>query len=115
MPCLGKSHTETSPFAQLLAIGHLDKRDLVLGAQGDDELLVRLLLAGLVQDTHVSLTAVQGLGSLTETASQTIVHESQLQDTLQGIENRHLSLGGIARNLDLIGDLGGVVLFYVRL
>lgn len=108
--------TETGPLAELLAIGNLDQGDLVLGAQGDDQLLVSLLLAGLVQDTHVSLAAVEGLGSLTETAGKTIVHESQLQDTLEGVENGHLALGsGIGGNLDLVGDGGGVVLFYVRL
>lgn len=108
--------TETSPLAKLLAIGNLDQGDLVLGAKSDDQLLVGLLLAGLVQDTHVSLAAVEGLGSLTETAGKTIVHESQLQDTLEGVENGHLALGsGIGGNLDLVGDGGGVVLFYVRL
>lgn len=109
--------TETSPLAELLAIGNLDEGDLVLGAQGDDELLVSLLLAGLVQDTHVSLATVEGLGSLTETAGEAVVHQSQLQDTLEGIENRHLALGGgIGRDFDLIGgDGGSVVLFYVRL
>jgi len=106
---------ETGPLAELLAIGDLDQGDLVLGAQGDDQLLVGLLLAGLVQDTHVSLAAVEGLGSLTETAGKTIVHESQLQDTLEGVENGHLALGsGIGGNLDLVGHGGGVVLFYVR-
>jgi hypothetical protein len=62
----------------------------------------------------VGLAAVQGFGGFTETAGETVVDESQLQDTLEGIENRHLALGGIAGYLDLIGDLGGVV-FYVRL
>lgn len=86
----------------------------MLVAESDDKLLVGLLLAVLVQDTHVSLSAIEGLGSLTETAGKTVVHERQLQDTLEGIENGHLALGGIAGNLDNIGDLGGV-LFYVRL
>lgn len=88
----------------------------MLGAEGNDKLLVGLLLAGLVQDTHVSLATVEGLGSLTETAGETIVHESQLQDTLEGVQDGHLALGsGIGGNLDLVGDGGGVVLFYVRL
>lgn len=85
----------------------------MLGAKSDDELLVGLLLAGLVEDAHVRLAAVEGLGSLTETASKTVVHESKLENTLQGVQNGHLALGtGIGRNLDLI-DVGG--LFYVRL
>jgi hypothetical protein len=86
----------------------------VLLAQGDDELLVGLLLAVLVEHTHVRGTAVESLGSLAETAGKTVVDESQLQDTLEGVENGHLALGGVAGNLDLILDLGGVV-FYVRL
>lgn len=111
----GITRTETGPLAELLAVLNLDQGDLVLVAKSDDQLLVGLLLAVLVQDTHVCLTAVEGLGSLTETAGKTVVHQSQLQDTLEGIENGHLALGGVGGNLDLIGDLGGVVLFYVRL
>ena len=86
----------------------------MLVAESDNKLLVGLLLAVLVQDTHVSLSSIESLGSLTETAGKTVVHESQLQDTLEGIENGHLALGGLAGDLNNIGDLGGVV-FYVRL
>lgn len=109
------SHTETSPLAELLAIGDLDQGDLVLRAEGDDQLLVGLLLALLVQDTHVSLSSVKSLGGFSETTSETVVHESELQNTLESVENGHLTLGGIAGNLNLLGNLGGVVLFYVRL
>lgn len=88
----------------------------MLGAESDDKLLVGLLLASLVEDAHVGLAAVEGLGSLTETAGKTVVHEGELQDTLEGVKNGHLALGaGIGGNLDLLGHLGGVVLFYVRL
>jgi hypothetical protein len=101
-------------FHSKVAVGNLDQGNLVLGAEGDDQLLIGLLLALLVEDTHVGLAAVQGLGSLTETTGKTVVHQSQLQDTLEGIENGHLSLGSLGGNLNLIGgDLGGVV-FYVR-
>ena len=106
--------TETGPLAELLAILDLDERDLVLVAESDDELLVGLLLAVLVQDTHVSLATVKSLGSLTETTGKTVVHERELQDTLESVENGHLALRGLAGNLNNIGDLGGVV-FYVRL
>ena len=105
--------TETGPLAELLSIGNLDEGDLVLGAESNDELLVRLLLAGLVEDAHMGLAAVEGLGGLTETAGEAVVHEGQLEDTLEGVEDRHLALGGLGRNLDL-GDFNGV-LFYVRL
>lgn len=77
--------TETSPLAELLAILNLDERDLVLVAKSDDQLLVGLLLAVLVQDTHVSLATVEGLGSLTETAGKTIVHKGELQNTLESV------------------------------
>jgi hypothetical protein len=107
--------TETSPLAELLAIGDLDEGDLVLGAQGDDELLIGLLLARLVEHAHVRLSPVESLGSLTETAGKTVVHQRQLQDTLEGIKNRHLALGGIGRNLNLLLNLRNVGLFYVRL
>jgi hypothetical protein len=107
--------TETSPLAELLAIGNLDQGDLVLGAQGNDELLVRLLLASLVQDAHVGLSSVKGLGCFAETAGETVVDEGELQDSLEGVEDGHLSLGGLCRDFDLLGSLGSVVLFYVRL
>lgn len=88
----------------------------MLVAEGGDQLLVGILLAVLVENAHVSLTAVKSLGSLTETTGKTVVHQSQLQNTLEGILNGHLALGGIAGNLDLLDDLGNVVVvFYVRL
>lgn len=108
-------HTETSPFTELLAILNLDQGDLVLVAESGDKLLVGILLAVLVEDAHVSLTTVKSLGSLAETTGKTVVHESQLQDALESILNGHLTLGGIAGNLDLLDDLGNVVVFYVRL
>lgn len=112
----GYKRTKTGPLAELLAVGDLDEGDLVLGAEGNDELLVGLLLAVLVENAHVGLAAVEGLGSLAETAGKTVVDESQLQDTLEGVENRHLALRGIARDLNLVGDLDlGSVVFYVRL
>lgn len=109
------SHTETGPLAKLLAILNLDQGNLMLITEGGNKLLVGILLAVLVQDTHVSLATVESLGSLAETAGEAVVHESQLQNTLEGVQNGHLALGGIGRNLNLLGDFGGVVLFYVRL
>ena len=87
----------------------------MLGAEGDDELLVGILLARLVQDAHVRLAAVERLGRLAEAAGETVVHERELEDALERVEDRHLALGGgIGRDLDLLGG-GLVVLFYVRL
>jgi hypothetical protein len=103
----------------LLAVGDLDERDLVLGAQGNDELLVCLLLARLIEDAHVGLATVEGLGGLAQTAGESVVDESELEDTLEGLEHAHLALTGgcIGRNLDLGGraDLGLGIVFSVRL
>jgi hypothetical protein len=104
----------------LLSIRNLDQRNLVLRAQRNDQLLVCLLLASLVQDTHVCLASVEGLGCFAQTTGQTIVHQSELQNTLQSVENGHLTLGcGISRDFDFVGfrDIGGIgcVVFYVTL
>ena len=109
--------TETGPLAELLAIGNLDKGDLVLGAEGDDELLVGLLLALLVQDTHVGLATVEGLGGLTETAGKTVVDEGDLEHALERVEDRHAAAGVVGRHLDLLGRLDLLLgnLFSVRL
>jgi hypothetical protein len=91
----------------------------VLGAQGNDELLVRLLLARLVEDAHVGLATVEGLRGLAQTAGESVVDESELKHTLEGLEHAHLALTGgcIGRDLDLGGraDLGLGIVFSVRL
>jgi hypothetical protein len=99
----GVKRTETDPLAQHLSIRNLDEGDLVLGAQSDDELLVSLLLAALVEDTHVGLTAVEGLGSLTQTTGKTVVDQGDAEDTLQSVEDGHLAGASVSGNLDLIG------------
>jgi hypothetical protein len=113
----GGKLTETDPLAEHLSIGNLDQGDLVLGAKSDDQLLVGLLLAALVEDTHVSLAAVEGLGSLTQTTGKTVVDQGDAEDTLESIEDRHLAGASVSGNLDLIGGNGGVGLglFSVRL
>jgi hypothetical protein len=110
--------TETGPLAELLAIRDLDERDLVLAAKSNDELLVGLLLASLVEDAHVCLATVKSLGSLTETAGESIVDQRDLEDTLEGIEDGHgTGLSGlIGANFDLLGGGDGAGgLFYIRL
>ena len=111
--------TETSPLAELLAIRDLDEGDLVLGAQGHDELLVGLLLARLVEDAHVGLAAVEGLGGLAQTAGEAVVDQRELEHALEGLEHAHLAGagGGIGADFDLGGgrDLGLGVVFSVRL
>lgn len=88
----------------------------MLRAESDNELLVSLLLAALVQDTHVGLAAVESLGGLTETTGKTIVDEGDAQNTLEGVQDGHLAGAGIGRDLDLVGrGDGGCGLFSVRL
>ena len=74
---------ETSPGTEDLRVTDLDEVDLVLGAESLDELDVLGLCAGLDEDAKVGLTLVEGLGALTETASETVVNEGVLQDLLQ--------------------------------
>ncbi|KAJ6119476.1 hypothetical protein N7523_003756 [Penicillium sp. IBT 18751x] len=99
---------KADPLAEHLSIGNLDEGDLVLGAKSDNELLVSLLLAALVEDTHVGLTAVEGLGSLTQTTGKTVVDQGDAQDTLQSVEDGHLAGASVSGNLDLVGSDGGL-------
>ena len=91
----------------------------MLRAERNNELLVGLLLASLVEDAHVSLAAVEGLGSLTETAGKTIVDERELQHALESLKDGHLALAGgvIGADFDLggRGNLGLGIVFSVRL
>jgi hypothetical protein len=111
--------TKTGPLAELLAIGDLDERDLVLRAERNNELLVGFLLASLVEDAHVSLAAVEGLGGLAETAGKTVVDERELQHALESLKDGHLAPtgGGIGADFDLggRGNLGLGIVFSVRL
>ena len=73
---------ETSPGTKDLGVTDLHEVDLVLGTEGLNELDVLSLRAGLNEDAKVSLTLVEGLGALAETAGETVVNESVLQDLL---------------------------------
>ena len=73
---------ETGPGAEDLRVSDLDEVDLVLRAEGLDELDVLGLRARLDEHAQVRLALVQGLRALTETASKTVVNESVLQDLL---------------------------------
>src|SRR5262249_9209826 len=65
-------HAEASPLAEHLSVGHLDERDLVLGAQGNDEFLVGFLLARFVEHAHVRLASVEGFRGFTQAAGQAV-------------------------------------------
>jgi len=108
---------KTNPLAEELSIRNLDEGDLVLGAESNDELLVGLLLAALVEDAHVSLAAVESLGSLTETTGKTVVDQGDAENTLECVQDGHLTAStGISGNFDLVGRDRGVRdgLFSVR-
>lgn len=84
-------HAEAGPLAKKLSVRDLDERDLVLRAQSDNEFLVGFFFACLVQDTHVRLTAIEGLGCLAQTAGQTIMDESEFEYTCKAIVVRPMS------------------------
>ncbi len=79
---LGVQLAQAAPFAQLVVGVHLDQRNLMLLAESLDQLLVQGLVAVFGEDAQVSLTLVQGLGTLVQSAGQSVVDESLLQDFL---------------------------------
>lgn len=90
----------------------------MLGAERHNELLVGLLLAALVQDTHMGLATVEGLGGLAETTGKTVVDERDAEDALERVEDAHLAGAGVGADFDFIGGGDGGVglgLFSVRL
>ena len=91
----------------------------MLGAKRHDQLLIRLLLARLVEDTHVGLASIEGLAGLAQAAREPVVDESEFEDAFEGFEDGHLALGrcGVGADFDFFGggDDGGGGLFSVRL
>lgn len=90
----------------------------MLSAKRNDELLVCLLLARLVEHAHVSLAPVERLGGFTETARETVVDQSNFEDTLERIEDGHAARAASGGDFDLAGvDIGrgGGGIFYIRL
>jgi hypothetical protein len=67
----------------------------------------------------VCLATVEGLGGLAQTAGESVVDESELENALERLKDGHLALatGGIGRDLDLGGraDLRLGIVFSVRL
>lgn len=110
--------TEAGPLAEQLSIGHLDEGNLVLAAQRDDQLLVGLLLAVLVEHAHVRLAAVERLARLAEPACEAVMDEGEFQNTLECFLDAHTAAGAAAcRNFDFLGRRrrGRGLLFSVRL
>jgi len=80
----------------------------VFGAQSLHKLLVRLLLATLVEHGHVGLATIQCLARLAEAAGEAVVDERMPEDSLECFLDGHLALGGaISRDLDLVGGFDG--------
>lgn len=53
----------------------------MFGTKSDDELLVCFLFAGFVEDTHVCLATIEGFGGFAKTTSESIVDESDFEDS----------------------------------
>lgn len=113
--------TQTSPLAQLLSVWDLNERNLMLAAQSNDEFLVRLLLARLVQHAHVCLASVERFAGLTQAARQPVVDQGDLEHALQCVEYGHAAAARGRRRIfaDFYllrgGHLGVGWLFSVRL
>ena len=71
------------PRAENLCVPDFDEVDLVLATESRDELDVFGLRTCLHEHAKMRLTLVQSLGAFTETASQTIMTQRDLQDLLR--------------------------------
>ena len=61
--------TQPRPLPQHLPIRHLNKRNPMLPTKRHHKLLIRLLLAPLIQHTHMRLASIQRLARFAKTAS----------------------------------------------
>lgn len=104
---------ETSPLTKLLSIRNLDDGDRLSGLvrKSLDQSSVGLFGDGLAQNAELGLTRRESLGSLSETSSKTVVDQSLLEDTSQGIFNGDTAGGG--SNFNDFFDLGDF--FSIRL
>ena len=73
---------EASPGTEDLRVTNLNEVDLVLGAEGLDELDVLGLRARLDEHAQMRLALVQRLRALTQPARETVVNERRLQNLL---------------------------------
>lgn len=74
-------HAKPSPLPKHLSVRHLDKRDLMFRAEGDDEFLVRFFFAAFVQDAHVCLAPVESFARFAEAPGKPVVDECEFEDT----------------------------------
>lgn len=66
----------------------------MLRTQRHHQLLIRLLLAPLIQHAHVRLTAIERLAGLAQAAREPVVDEGEFQDAFEGFEDGHLAGAG---------------------
>ena len=73
---------ETGPGAKNLRVSNLDEVNFVLGAESLNELQILRFSDGFDENAQVRLALVESLRTFTETARETIMDESVLQDLL---------------------------------
>jgi len=90
---IGLEADEASHLTDDLVIGELDESDVVLLAEGSDELLVSRLIAVSRENSNVSSALIKSLDRLVETASKTLVVERVLDDLLKSLKGGKDDLG----------------------
>ena len=75
---------EARPFGELFAFGDTDKIDVVLGAEGGDELLVASFFTVVSEDAEVSSAGVEGAGNLGDTTDEAVDFDGLLDDDAEG-------------------------------
>lgn len=106
---------EASPLSEHVTLGDLDEVDVVLSAEGGDELLVAFLLAVFGEDAQVGGTGVEGAGNLGDTTDEAVDFDGLLDDNAEGLFDIFgfdvsvigLSGGGVLLGNDGVGGDGG--------
>ena len=94
---------EASPFGEHVTLGDLDEVDVVLGAEGGDELLVAFFFAVLSEDAQVGGAGVEGAGNLGDTTDEAVDFDGLLDDNAEGL----FDIFGF--DVGVVGDDGGDV------
>jgi len=92
----------------------------MLATQRNHQLLVRLLLAPLVQHAHMRLAAIERLAGFAQAAREPVVDQGELENAFEGVEHAHLRTAARGGGGDFDfggggGGGGGGGLFSVRL
>lgn len=83
---------KTSPLTKVSTRGNVDEGSVGGGGEGLNKAGNVLLVAILGEDHQASLTALQSLDGLTDTAGKTIRSQGLLQDSLKGAQDVELLL-----------------------